>query len=83
MVSLLTAGSSGLAGLGAASVLRLRQFIAGKVDDIRLGMSRRKRELKTHKAFGEHDERDQQQAFQQPAGEHAAVGEDADGRFSG
>ena len=36
MVSLLTAGASGLAGLGSAAVLSLRQLVAGVIDDVPL-----------------------------------------------
>jgi len=83
VMSLLTAGASGLAGLRAAPVLGLRQLVARVIDDVPLGLGWRKRYLKTHKAFGEHDDRDQQQALEQPADEHAAIREHANGRFSG
>jgi len=82
VVGLLAAGASGLAGLRSAPVLGLRQFVAGVIDDVPFGMSWRQGELKTHEAFGEHDDRDQQQAFEQPAEEHAAIREHANGRFS-
>ena len=39
MVGLLTAGASGLAGLRAAAVLGLRQFVAGIIDDVPLQTS--------------------------------------------
>ena len=83
VVGLLTAGASGLAGLRSSPVLSLRQFVAGVIDDVPLRARWRGGNLKTHKAFGEHDDRDQQQALQQPAGEHAAIREHANGRFSG
>jgi hypothetical protein len=82
-MGLLTSGASGLAGLRSAAVLGLRQFVAGIIDHVLLGASCRSRDLKTHKVFGDHDERDQQQALEQPARKHAAIREDADGRFSG
>ena len=83
VVGLLTAGASGLAGLRAAPVLGLRQFVAGVIDDVPLGTSWRSEGLQTGKAFGDHDERDQQQTLEQPADEHAAIREHANGRFSG
>src|SRR5208283_267902 len=83
MVSLLAAGASGLACLRATAVLSLRQFVAGVIDHVPLRTSGRKRDLKTRKALGEHDDSNQQQALEQPAKEHAAIGEHADGRFSG
>ena len=82
VVGLLTAGASGLARLRATPVLGLRQFVAGVVDDVLLGASWRKREFKTHKVFREQDDCDQQQALDQPASEHAAIREHANGRFS-
>ncbi len=83
MVSVLTAGSSGLAGLRAAAVLRLRQFVAGVIDHVPLRTGRWQGNLKTHKAFGKHDDGDQQQAFEQPADEHTAIRKHANRRFSG
>jgi hypothetical protein len=83
VVGLLTTGASGFAGLGAASVLGLRQLVGGVIDDIPLGTSGRSGDLKTHKALRENDDGDQQQALQQPADEHAAIWEHANGRFSG
>ena len=59
-MGLLTAGASGLTGLRSASVLGLRQFVAGVIDDIPLGTSERSLDLKSRKVFGEHDERDEQ-----------------------
>ena len=82
VVGLLTAGASGLARLRSAPVLRLRQFVAGVIDDVLLGASCRSGDLKTDKVFGEHDERDQQQALEQPGDKHAAIREHANGRFS-
>jgi hypothetical protein len=58
MVGLLTAGASGLAGLRAAPVLGLRQFVAGVIDDVPLEAGWRSGGLKTLKALGEHDDRD-------------------------
>src|SRR5208282_2692938 len=63
VVGLLAAGASGLTGLRSAPVLGLRQFVAGVIDDVPLGTSWRKGHLKTGKAFGEHDDRDQQKAL--------------------
>jgi hypothetical protein len=83
VVGLLTAGASGLAGLGAASVLSLGQLVGGVIDDIPLRASGRSGDLKTYKALRENYDRDQQQALQQPADEHAAIREHANGRFSG
>jgi len=83
VVGLLTTGASGLAGLRAAPVLGLRQFVTGVINDVPLGTSWRSGELKTRKALGEHDDRDQQKALEQPAEEHAAIREHANGRFSG
>ena len=83
VVGLLTAGESRLASLGSASVLGLRQLVGGVIDDVPLQTNGRSRQLKTRKTFGEHDDRDHEQALQQPAGDHAAIGKDADGRFSG
>jgi hypothetical protein len=45
VASLLPTAASGFASLSAAPVLRLRQFIAGIIDDIPLRMVRRKRDL--------------------------------------
>jgi len=53
------------------------------IDHVLLGTSRRSGDLKTHKVFGEHDERDQQQALEQPGDEHASIRKHANGRFSG
>lgn len=83
VMGLAAAGASRLAGLRAAAVLRLRQLVAGVIDDIFLGMSWRQREIKTHKVLGNYDERNQQQALDQPAGENASVGEDSNRGFSG
>ena len=83
MVGLLTSGASRLASLGSASVLGLRQLVGGIIDDVPLQTNGRRRHLQTRKTFGEHDDRNHEQALQQPAGKHAAIGEDADGRFSG
>ena len=82
VVGLLAAGASGLAGLRAAPVLGLREFVAGVVDHVPLRTSWRSGDLKTHKAFRQYDDRDQQQAFEQPAEEHAAIREHTNGRFS-
>ena len=82
VVGLLAARASRPAGMRAAPVLRLRQFVAGEIDDVLLGMRWRQGEIKTHKAFGKNDERDQQQALDQPAGEDASVGEDSNRGFS-
>jgi hypothetical protein len=67
VVGLLTSGASGLAGLRSATVLRLREFVAGVIDHVLLGAGGRSGDLKAHKVFGEHDERDQQQTLEQPA----------------
>ena len=83
VVGLLAAGAPGFAGLRAAPVLDLRQFVGGVIDDVVLRASWRVGNLKTRKVFGEHDDRDQQQALEQPAGDHAAIREHANGRFSG
>jgi len=83
VMGLLTSGASGLARLRSAPVLCLRQFVAGVINHILLRMTWRQWKLKTHKAFGEHDHCDQQQALQQPGDEHSAIGEHAHGRFSG
>ncbi len=83
VVGLLTSGASRVASLGSASVLGLRQLVRRVIDDVPLQTNWRSRHLKTRKVFGEHDDRNYQQALQQPAGKHAAVGEDANGRFSG
>jgi len=83
VVGLLAAGASGFTGLRPAPVLGLRQFVAGVIDDVPLRTSWRKGDLRTGKALGEHDDRDQQKAFEQPADEHAAIREHANGRFSG
>jgi len=83
VVGLLTSGASRLAGLRSALVLGLREFVAGVIDYVLLGASGRSGDLKTHKVFGEHDERDQQQALEQPGDKHAAIREHANGRFSG
>src|ERR1019366_3488382 len=48
VVGLLTSGASGLARLRAAAVLGLRQFVAGVVDDVPLGMIWAKGNLKSH-----------------------------------
>src|SRR5258707_14265440 len=82
VMGLLTAGASGLARLRSTPVLRLRQFVAGAIDDVPLGTGGRSRDLKSGKVFREHDERDQQQALQEPAREHAAIWEHANGSFS-
>ena len=58
VVGLLTAGASRVAGLGSASVLGLREFVGGVIDDVPLQTNWRSRHLKTGKAFGEHDDRD-------------------------
>ena len=83
VMGLLTAGAPRFAGLRSAAVLGLRQFVAGVIDNVLLGASGRSGDLKTHKVLGEHDERDQQQALEQPGDEHAAIREHANGRFSG
>src|SRR5208282_5893506 len=83
MVGLVAAGASGFAGLRAAAILGLRQFVSRVIDYVPVQASGRSGHLKTLKARGEHDDRDQQQQFEQPAGEHSAIREDADGRFSG
>jgi hypothetical protein len=80
---LLASGASGFARLSPASVLSLRQFVAGIVDDIPLRMVRRKRDLKTAKAIGQYEDRDQQKAFEQPCDEDAANREHPNRRFSG
>jgi hypothetical protein len=82
VVGLLTASASGLARLCAAPVLSLRQFVPSVIDHILLGVIHAKGDLKTHEVFGEHDDCNQEQALEQPAGEHAAIREHANGRFS-
>ncbi len=83
MVSLLTSGASRLASLRSTSILSLRQFVSGVIDDVPVQARGSGWDLKTLKACGEHDDRDQQQALEQPTGEHAAIREDANGSFSG
>lgn len=83
MVGLLTSGASGLASLRSSPILSLRQFVSGVVDDVPVQARGSGWDLKTLKAFGKHDDGDQQQALEQPAGEHAAIREDANGSFSG
>src|SRR5208337_910100 len=83
MVGLLAAGASGLASLRSTLILSLRQFVSGVVDDIPVQARGSGWNLKTGIAFGKHDDRDQQQALEQPAGEHAAIRKHANRRFSG
>jgi hypothetical protein len=59
MVSLLAASASRLSGLGASAILRLRELIARVVDHVPLRTRWRKGHLKTRKALGEHDNRNQ------------------------
>src|SRR5580698_1760146 len=83
VVSLLTSGTPRLAGLRSAAVLRLRQFVARVVDNVRLRTRWRRRNLQTYKSLRNHNNGDQQQTLDQPANQHAAIWEHADGRFSG
>jgi len=83
MVGLLTSGASRLASLRAASILSLRQFVSGVIDDVPVQARGSGRNLKTGIAFGEHDDGNQQQALEQPASQHAAIREHANGSFSG
>lgn len=39
--------------------------------------------MQTGDVFGKNDDRDEHEAFEQPTQEHAAIGKDADRRFSG
>ncbi len=73
MVGLLASGAPRFAGLRSAPVLRLRQFVAGIVDDIPLRMVRRKRDFKAGKRSGSTMDNDQQKAFEQPGDEDAAI----------
>jgi hypothetical protein len=66
MVSLLPAGTSGLAGLRSPAVIRSRQFVAGIVNYIELLSSRSCWDLKTGKPFWQDNNRYYKQAFQQP-----------------
>lgn len=83
VVRLLTSGASRFARLRAAAILRLRQLVAGIIDDIPLRARWWRRDFEADEALGEHDDGDQQQALEQPADDNAAIGKDADGRFSG
>ncbi len=82
-MSMLASGASGFAGLCAASVLRLWQFVGGVVNHVVLRMRGSVGDLEADEASGKHDDSNQQQRFEHPTREHAAIGEDADGRFSG
>jgi hypothetical protein len=83
MVGLLASGASRLASLRSTSILSLRQFVSGVVDYVPVQARGSGWNLKTGIAFGEHDDRNQQQALEQPASQHAAIREHADRRFSG
>src|ERR1700722_1564297 len=75
VVSLLTSGTPRLAGLRSAAVLRLRQFVARVVDNVRLRTRWRRRNLQTYKALRNHNNGDQQKTLDQPANQHAAIWE--------
>jgi hypothetical protein len=83
VVGLLASGASGFAGLRSPAVLRLRQFVAGVINYVLLRMTWGQGQFETDKALGKHDQCDEQKTFKQPGDEHAAIGEHADGRFSG
>ena len=83
MGGLLAAGASGFAGPRPAAILSLRQLVPGIIDDVPLRARWRRRDFEADEALGKHDDRDQQQALEQPREEDAAIGENADGRFSG
>ena len=83
VVSLLSSSASGFAGLRAAAILRLRQFVTGVVNDVGLRMIGNGRKFEGHKMRRDFDDGDEQQAFEKPAEEHPAIGEHAGRRFSG
>lgn len=83
VMGLLAAGASRFAGLCASAVLGSRQLVTGVIDDIPLGMIGRNRDLHIRKATGKDDKSNQQQELDEPADEYAAIGEDANRRFSG
>jgi|ERR1035438_9382675 hypothetical protein len=83
VMSLLTSGASGFAGLSAAAIFSLRQFVAGVIDDIPLRMRGRKGHLDAEVALRKNDEHHEEDEFQQPGCEHSAIGKHSDGSFSG
>jgi hypothetical protein len=83
VVGLPTTGASSFTSLCAASILRLRQFVAGVIDHVPLRVSWGERKFETDKVFGDYDHGDQQEALKHPANEHAAIREHANRRFSG
>ena len=83
VVGLLTTRASGPAGLCAGAVLGSRQLVTGVIDDIPLGMIWRNRDLHIGEATGKDDQSNQQQELDEPSDEYAAIGEDANRRFSG
>jgi hypothetical protein len=83
VMGLLASGVPWLAGLSAAAILRLRQFVAGIINHILLRAVRRQWKVKADESAGKQNEREQQKAFDDPSGKNPAIGEYADGRFSG
>jgi hypothetical protein len=82
VMSLPTSSASGFAGLSAAAIFGLRQFVAGVVDHIPLRMRGRKRHLHAEVALGKNDEHHEEHEFQQPGCEHSAIGKHSDWRFA-
>ena len=83
VMGLLSARAARFPSLRAAAIDGLRKLVSRVINDIPLGPWRRNKRLQTGNALGKHDDGDEQKTLEQPRPEHAAIGKDADGRFSG
>ncbi len=80
---MLSASVSRFAGLRSALIGGLRQLVAGIVDDIPGWARRQLRRIQNGKLVGKEDDDDEEKALTEPGEQKAAIGEDADWRFSG
>ena len=80
---LLSARVSRFPGLRSTLIRGLRQLVAGIVDDIPGWARRQLRRIQNGKLVGKEDDNDEEKELTEPGEEKAAIGEDADWRFSG
>src|SRR5664279_1980669 len=82
VMSLLPTCGSGRSRVRSAAIFGARQFVSRIVNDVPVLASWKSRNLETYKSCRQHDDREQQKAFQKPNGEHASIRKDANRRFS-
>jgi hypothetical protein len=83
VMSLLSARVPWLSRFRSSAILRLRQLVSRVIDHVPFWLRRRREWLQAGNVLGKNDDCDQHEAFKHPTEEHAAIGKDSDGSFSG